>query len=148
MDKLSDQTIQSVWQRVQQKPQSPALPELPSLLTGLRQEAVLYTLLLKQTNHTGLKPLLKQVNSHIASVKGMCLLSGAEVQHFVPPQPRQENWETAMRRAYTNALGRLTEYEKRTSDASFGPVFCILAEETKAALRIITTLCGSKWVKL
>ena len=144
MDKLSDQTIQSVWQRVQQKPQSPALPELPSLLTGLRQEAVLYTLLLKQTNHTGLKPLLKQVNSHIASVKGMCLLSGAEVQHFVPPQPRQENWETAMRRAYTNARGRLTEYEKRTSDASFGPVFCILAEETKAALRIITTLCGSK----
>lgn len=144
MDKLSDQTIQSVWQRVQQKPQSPALPELPSLLTGLRQEAVLYTLLLKQTNHTGLKPLLKQVNSHIASVKGMCLLSGAEVQHFVPPQPRQENWETAMRRAYANALGRLTEYEKRTSDASFGPVFCILAEETKAALRIITTLCGSK----
>jgi hypothetical protein len=144
MDKPSDQTIQSVWQRVQQKPQSPAPPELPPLLTGLRQEAVLYTLLLNRTNHTGLKPLLKQVNSHIASVKGMCLLSGAEIQHFVPPQPRQENWETAMRRAYNNALGRLTEYEKRTSDASFGPVFSILAEETKSALRTITTLCGSK----
>ena len=91
-----------------------------------------------------LKPLLKQVNTHIASVKGMCLLSGAEIQHFLPPQPRQENWETAMRRAYTNALGRLTEYEKRTSDASFGPVFSILAYETKSALRTITTLCGSK----
>lgn len=144
MDKLNDQTIQSVWQRVQQKPLPPEQPGLPILLTGLRQEAVLYALLLKQTNHTGLKPLLKQVNSHIASVKGMCLLSGAEIQHFIPPQPRQENWETAMRRAYNNALGRLTEYEKRTSDASFGPVFCILAEETKAALRTITTLCGSK----
>lgn len=144
MDKLSDQTIQSVWQRVQQKPQQPPQSELPILLTGLRQEAILYTLLLKQTNHTGLKPLLKQVNNHIASVKGMCLLSGAEIQHFIPPQPRQENWETAMRRAYTNALGRLTEYEKRTSDASFGPVFCILAEETKITLRAIATLCGSK----
>ena len=144
MDKPSDQTIQSVCQRVQQKPQSPAPPELPPLLTGLRQEAVLYTLLLNRTNHTGLKPLLKQINSHIACVKGMCLLSGAEIQHFMPPQPRQENWETAMRRAYTNALGRLTEYEKRTSDASFGPVFSILAEEAKSALRTITTLCGSK----
>lgn len=144
MDKLSDQTIQSVWQRVQQKPQQPQQPELPSLLTGLRQEAVLYTLLLNKTNHSGLRPLLKQVNSHIASVKGMCILSGAEIQHFIPPQPRQEPWETAMRRAYTNALGRLTEYEKRTSDSSFGPVFCILAEETKSALRTLTTLCGSK----
>ena len=144
MDKLSDQTIHSVWQRVQQKPQPPEQLELPTLLTGLRQEAVLYTLLLNKTNHTGLKPLLKQVNSHIASVKGMCLLSGAEIQHFIPPQPRQENWETAMRRAYTNALGRLTEYEKRTSDASFGPVFRILADETKMTLRTITTLSGSK----
>ena len=144
MDKLSDQTIQSVWQRVQQKPQPPEQLELPTLLTGLRQEAVLYTLLLNKTNHTGLKPLLKQVNSHIASVKGMCLLSGAEIQHFIPPQPRQENWETAMRRAYTNALGRLTEYEKRTSDASFGPVFRTLADETKMTLRTITILSGSK----
>ena len=144
MDKLSDQTIHSVWQRVQQKPQPPEQLELPTLLTGLRQEAVLYTLLLNKTNHTGLKPLLKQINSHIASVKGMCLLSGAEIQHFIPPQPRQENWETAMRRAYTNALGRLTEYEKRTSDASFGPVFRILADETKMTLRTITILSGSK----
>ena len=98
MDQLSDQTIHSVWQRIQQKPQPPEPPELPNLLTGLRQEAVLYTLLLNKTKNTGLKPLLKQVNSHIASVKGMCLLSGAEIQHFIPPQPRQENWETAMRR--------------------------------------------------
>ena len=144
MDQLSDQTIHSVWQRVQQKPQPPEPPELPNLLTGLRQEAVLYTLLLNKTKNTGLKPLLKQVNSHIASVKGMCLLSGAEIQHFIPPQPRQENWETAMRRAYTNTLGRLTECEKRMNDASFGPVFSILAEETKASLRTITILCGSK----
>lgn len=144
MDKPNDQTIQSVWQRVQQKPTPPETPELAILLTGLRQEAVLYTLLLSKTNHTGLKPLLKQVNSHIACVKGMCLLSGSEIQHFIPPQPRQENWETAMRRAYTNALGRLTEYEKRTSDANFGPVFLILAQETRSTLRTLTTLCGSK----
>ena len=142
MENLDNGTIRQVWERVQQKPQSQEAPELASLLTGLRQEAALYALLIKRSNRAGFQPLLKQVNSHIACIKGICILSGANAENFTPAPLRQEPVLAMLRRAYANALGRLTEYEKRTCDAAFGPVFHILAQETKHTLYTLTKLCG------
>lgn len=142
MENLDSQTIQQVWQRVQQKPQPPNTPELLSVLAGLRQEAALYALLLKRTNRTGFQPLLKQANRHIASIKGMMILAGQNPQDTPAPPSKQEPVNALLRHAYTNTLGRLTEYEKRTSDAAFGPVFQVLATETRNSLRTLTEICG------
>jgi hypothetical protein len=142
MENPDKQVISRVWQRVQAKPQSPETPDLLPLLTGLRQEAALYNALLKSTKGNIYQTLLKQVNSHIACITGMIRLADLSAEKYASPLPGQETMLSMHRRAYRNALGRLTEYEKRTSDPTFGPVFHILAAETRSALRTLTELAA------
>jgi hypothetical protein len=140
MEILNHQTIHDVWQRVQQKPAPADTPDWTPLIIGLRQEASILNALYKRTSRTAVQPLIKQVASHIACIKGMMNLSGQRPQDTPLPHIKNEPTSALLRRGYTNMLSRLTEYEKRTSDAAFGPVFHILAAETRSALRTLTEL--------
>lgn len=142
MEIPDNQVVSRVWQRVQQKPHSPEIPNLTPLLTTLRQETTLYQTLFKLTKNTVYQTLWKQVNSHFACAKGMLRLAGMPEEAFTPLQPRRQPLDAMLREAYRCALGRLTEYEKYTSDSTFGPVFHVLANETKTALRTLSELCG------
>ena len=140
MENLNHQTIHDVWQRVQQKPTPADSPDLMPLIIGLQQEASILNALYKRTNRTAVQQLIKKVASHIACIKGMMNLSGQRPQDTPLPHAKNEPTSALLRRGYTNMLGRLTEYEKRTSDAAFGPVFHTLAAETRSALRTLTEL--------
>lgn len=142
MEIPDNQVVSRVWQRVQQKPISPEIPNLAPLLTALRQEAALYQTLFKLAKNSVYQTLLKQVNSHFACVRGMLRLTGMSEEDFIPSPPRRQPLDVMLREAYRSALGRLTEYEKSTSDSTFGPVFHVLAGETKTALRTLCELCG------
>jgi hypothetical protein len=142
MEILNHQTIHDVWQRVQQKPAPADTPDWMPLIIGLRQEASILNALYKRTSRTAVQPLIKQVASHIACIKGMMNLSGQRPQDTPLPHIKNEPTSALLRRGYTNMLSRLTEYEKRTSDAAFGPVFHILAAETRSALRTLTELAA------
>jgi hypothetical protein len=142
MEKLDKQMVHQVWQRVQQ-PSENKLPDLLPVLSGLRQEAALYTQMIKTRKTTNLQPLLNQVTSHIACVKGMMVINGVHAEQFSPPPPHLESIQASLCRAYVNALGRLTEYESRTLDSSFGAVFRVLAAETRNALRTLTQIIGN-----
>ncbi len=143
MEELNQQTIHDVWQRVQRKPTPGDSPDLMPLIAGLRQEASILSALYKRTNRAAIQPLIKQVASHISCIKGMMNLSGQRPQAPPLPQPKNEPTSALLRRGYTHILGRLTEYEKRTSDAAFGPVFHTLAAETRSTLRTLTDLAAS-----
>lgn len=143
MEIPDNQVVNRVWQRVQQKPTSPEIPNLAPLLTALRQEAARYQTLFKLTKNSVYQTLLKQVNSQFSCVRGMLRLTGMSEEDFIPSPPHRQPLDAMLRGAYGSALGRLTEYEKYTSDSTFGPVFHVLAGETKSTLRTLCELFGA-----
>ena len=130
MEIPDNQVVNRVWQRVQQKPTSTEIPNLAPLLTKLTKNTVYQT-------------LLKQVNSQFSCVRGMLRLTGMSEEDFIPSPPHRQPLDAMLRGAYGSALGRLTEYEKHTSDSTFGPVFHVLANETKSTLRTLSELFGA-----
>jgi hypothetical protein len=112
------------------------------MLSGLQQEAALYALLLRRTERSGFRRILHQIARHTACIKGMYLLSGSSPEAYSPSPPKPAATAALLRRAYGLTLARLTAFEAHAGDSGFGPVFRLLAEETRHSLRLLTEVCG------
>lgn len=139
-----------VWQRVQatQQPQQPPQPDmagLPGLIAEEMQDAALYLQLSKRMGQKEaqiLRRLAEEERSHAACLKGIyTLITGEQIAPRVAPSPNDSS-ERILRRCYGREMRCLAQYEARTADPEYGPVFARLAAQEREHCMAVLELLG------
>ena len=132
-----------VWQRVQ--PTQPEAAGLPALIAGELEDSATYQHLAK---HIGgkegqtLHRLAETEQSHAACLKGIyTLMTGEPINPRIPPL-RSEPVERTLRRCYGREMRCLAQYEARSSDPEYGPVFARLAAKEREHCMAVLELIG------
>lgn len=141
-----------VWQRVQGKAPAPEPPGqgLPALMAEVWRDAAAYLYLSRRfpgKDGVLLRRLAEENQSQAACLRGIhAMVTGARPVNHTPP-PTQEPAETLLRRCYGRELRRFHEYEARSADPDFGPVFTRLAAQTREhCTRVLELLGGFKGI--
>ena len=135
-----------VWQRVQgaQQPQ-PEMEGLPALLAEEQQDAAVYLHLAKRMGPREsqiLRRLSEEEQSHGACLKGIyTLITGQQIAPQIPPM-HQEPAERILRRCYGREMRCLAQYEARSADPEYGPVFAKLAAQEREHCMAVLELIG------
>ncbi len=135
-----------VWQRVQgTHTDNRHHTDLPALIAEELQDAAIYQQL---AHRLGPKeaPLLRRLadedRAHAACLKGIFNLVTGEKNGFRTPPTPQETPEISLRRCYGQEMRCLAQYEERSADPEYGPVFSRLAAQEKEHCRIVLELLG------
>lgn len=145
MDSYDSAKANRVWQRVQgARPQFDGTT-LPDLITGEWQDAATYLQLSRRMppkESQVLRRLFEEEQAHAACLKGIYTLTTGHrpTQKAAPPQ--QEPVEQILRKCYGREMRCLAEYESRSSDPEYGPVFSRLAAQEREHCRIVLELIG------
>ena len=119
-----------VWQRVQAS--QPEAEGLPALIAGELEDAATYIQLARRLGSKEgqvLRQLAAAEQSHAACLKGIyTLMTGEPINPRIPPL-RQE-------------MRCLAQYEARTSDPEYGPVFARLAAQEREHCMTVLELIG------
>ncbi len=132
-----------VWQRVQAS--QPEAEGLPALIAGELEDAATYIQLARRLGSKEgqvLRQLAATEQSHAACLKGIyTLMTGEPINPRIPPL-RQEPAERTLRRCYGKEMRCLAQYEARTSDPEYGPVFARLAAQEREHCMTVLELIG------
>ena len=132
-----------VWQRVQAS--QPEAEGLPALIAGEMEDAATYIQLARRLGGKEgqtLRQLASAEQSHTACLKGIyTLMTGEPINPRIPPL-RQEPAERTLRRCYGKEMRCLAQYEARTSDPEYGPVFARLAAQEREHCMTVLELIG------
>lgn len=125
------QKAAQIWQRVRGAECQTSPPQgLNTLLMQTAAEADAYQKLSMRftgSDRTILHKMAREAASHTACLKGICsLVRGAPPAVQTPPST-PESPEITLRKYYRIALQSLGEFETRSSDAEYGPVFAQMA---------------------
>lgn len=137
-----------VWQRVQGKAPAPEPPGqgLPALMAEIWQDAAAYLYLSRRfQGHDSalLRRLAEEAQSQVACLRGVhAMVTGTRPVTHTPP-PAREPAEGLLRRCYGRELRRFHEFEARSADPGFGPVFARLAAQTREHCGSLLELLGS-----
>lgn len=146
MEKYDAAKATRVWQRVQgNQPGNEPLTGLPALIAEELQDAAVYQQLARRMGPKD-APLLRRLHeedhAHAACLKGIYnLVTGETTNPRTPPVP-QEPPERSLRRCYGREMRCLAQYEARSSDPEYGPVFARLATQEQEHCRIVLELLG------
>lgn len=135
-----------VWQRVQASQQSqPDAQGLPALISEELEDAATYAQLAKRLGGRDgqtLRRLAENEHSHAACLKGIyTLMTGEPINPKIPPT-RQEPAERTLRRCYGREMRCLAQYEARSGDPEYGPVFSRLAAREREHCMTVLELLG------
>jgi len=150
MESIDLKKAAAVWQRVQGHTQ-PVQPDIDpqSLLPIIAEEwidATTYLSLsrrLRGKESALLRKMAEQEQSHAACLKGLYVLLSGEHPHFRTPPASAEPVEQLLRRCYGREMHCLAQYENRSDDPRYGPVFVKLAQQEREHCRHILALLGS-----
>lgn len=133
-----------VWQRVQ----SSGMPKEQGLLPMIAQEwtdAATYLQLSRRfqgKDSAALRKMYEEEQAHTACLKGIyTLITGIRPTVKAVP-PGDQDPETILRRCYGREMQCLADYEARSEDPEYGPVFARLAEQEREHCRVILELIG------
>jgi len=152
MKPYDPQTAARVWQRVQgHNTQTPVeSPNPESGLLGLILEEWISASTYLQLSRTlspregaVLQRLFREEQTHAACLKGIYTLVTGEKPLMKTPALPKEPPELTLRKCYVREMQSLKEYEARSSDAEYGPVFSRLAEQEREHCRAVLELLGS-----
>ena len=135
-----------VWQRVQTSLQpQPDTQGLSALIAEELEDAATYAQLAKQfggKDRQTLRRLAETEYSHAACLKGIyTLMTGEPINPKIPPL-RQEPADRTLRRCYGREMRCLAQYEGRSSDPEYGPVFARLAAKEQEHCMTVLELLG------
>lgn len=142
-----DQTkAREVWQRVKAPAESGQNAQsLLGLIAGEGEDAATYLALSRRfqgREAAMLRRLYEEEQTHTACLKGIyALMTGEKADIRVPP-PQVEQPENTLRRCYGWEMKCLAEYEARSADREFGPVFSRLASQEREHCRMVLELIG------
>ena len=135
-----------VWQRVQgvQSPQQDT-NGLPALISEELEDAATYIQLARRLGGKDgqtLRQLAAAEQSHAACLKGIyTLVTGEPINPKIPPL-RQEPADRTLRRCYGREMRCLAQYEARSADPEYGPVFVHLAAQEREHCMAVLELIG------
>lgn len=135
-----------VWQRVQGETQLPDSAKLLALIAGEWQDAATYLYLSKRVPKKEgaiLHRLFEQEQAHAACLKGIYTLMTGERPMIRTMPPSQEPPTQTLRKCYGREMRCLAEYEARSTDPEYGPVFVRLATQEREHCRTVLELIGS-----
>ena len=135
-----------VWQRVQSsQPNQPDIQGLSALIAEELEDAATYAQLAKRfggKEGQTFRQLADTEYSHAACLKGIyALMTGEPINPVIPPL-RQEPAERTLRRCYGREMRCLAQYECRSSDPEYGPVFARLAAKEREHCMTVLELLG------
>ena len=136
-----------VWQRVQKAPDTaPDAAQLMSLIAQEWTDAATYLALSRRTQGRPsalLHRLYEEEQAHMACLKGIyTLLTGSRpTTHSV--QPTNEPIGLVLRRCYGREMQCLAQYEARSADPEYGPIFARLAAQEREHCRLVLEILGS-----
>ena len=143
MNKIDQQKAARVWQRVQ-APQ-PEAAGLPALIAGELEDSATYLQLARRIGGKEgqvLRRLAEAEGSHAACLQGIyTLMTGEPINPKIPPM-RSEPAERILRRCYGREMRCLAQYEARSSDPEYGPVFARLAAKEREHCMAVLELIG------
>ena len=135
-----------VWQRVQGNPTSPETTTgLPALIAEELQDAAVYLQLSRRMGSKEaqlLRRLYEEDLSHAACLKGIYNLITGEKSAVRTPPVCQESPELSLRRCYGREMRCLAQYETRSTDPEYGPVFSRMAAQEKEHCSMVLELLG------
>ena len=145
MNTIDPQKASRVWQRVQGVNQ-PSDRELLTMIAREWTDAATYLQLTRQftgKDSTKLRRLYEEEQAHTACLKGIyTLITGTrpnvKVLPIAGPDP-----EAILRRLYGRQMQGLAEYEAKSSDPEYGPVFARLADQERDHCRTILEIIGN-----
>lgn len=135
-----------VWQRVQgAKPVVQESEGIPALIAGELEDAATYLYLAKRMGPKDgqiLRRLSEEEQSHGSCLKGIYRLMTGEQSSPVIPPVRQQPAEQILRRCYGKEMRCLAQYEARSADPEYGPVFARLAAQEREHCMAVLELIG------
>lgn len=146
MEVFDQAKAKQVWQRVQTPvPGEPDAQPLLGLIAGEWEDASTYLALSRKfqgREAAMLRRLYEEEQTHAACLKGIyALMTGEKAAIRVPP-PQVEQPENTLRRCYGREMKCLAEYEARSADREYGPVFSRLASQEREHCRMVLELIG------
>ena len=145
MNTIDPQKASRVWQRVQGVNQ-PSDRELLTMIAREWTDAATYLQLSRQLQgkeSAKLRRLYDEEQAHTACLKGIyTLITGTRPTVKAIPLPGQDP-EALLRRLYGRQMQGLAEYEAKSSDPEYGPVFARLADQERDHCRTILEIIGN-----
>ena len=135
-----------VWQRVQGQPDINAPGQgLQGLIAEEWLDATTYLHLSRRfqgKESAVLRQMFEDEQSHASCLRGIySLITGSRPAIHSAPAP-QGDPEAILRRCYGREMRSLAEYEKRTNDPEYGPVFARLAQQEREHCKAVLELLG------
>lgn len=147
METYDPEKAARVWQRVRATaPAEPDSGNLLALIAGEWADAATYLYLSRGRQGkeaAALRRLFEEEQAHAACLKGIYTLTTGQKPVIRTPPPVQEPIEVTLRRCYGREMRSLAEYEARSADPEYGPVFARLAAQEREHCRIVLELIGS-----
>ena len=142
MNRIDPQKEARVWERVKGAQMESSSPEAG--IQNLLASAYLQIARQMSSREAAiLQRLAREEQTHAACLKGIfALITGERPAVQAVPPPREAP-ALALRRCYGAEMRSLKEYESRSQDPEYGPVFARLAEQEREHCRTVLELLGS-----
>ena len=146
METIDPQKAARVWQRVRgEQPQGQDIAALSAMIAGEWADAAVYLQLSRSfsgKDAAALRRLFEEEQAHTACLKGIfTLITGT--RPTIPAQPpAPAPTEATLRRCYGREMRCLTQYEAKSGDPEYGPVFSRLADQEREHCRILLEIIG------
>ena len=144
MNTIDPQKAAQVWQRVRGNQLSDR--ELTAMISNAWTTAATYLKLSRQlqgNQSAVLRRLYDGQQAHVACLKGIyTLITGTRPAVKALPLSGQDP-EAILRRCYGRQMQALADYEAKSEDTEYGPVFARLADREKDNCRTLLELIGN-----
>lgn len=136
-----------VWQRVQGEAATNPTQGLSGLIAEEWADAATYLALSRRVQGNAaaiLRKIGQEEQAHMACLKGIYTLQGTGRPDIPsPPPPDKAPIATILRRCYGREMRCLAQYEARSSDPDYGPIFARMVQQEREHCRQILELLGS-----
>ena len=145
MNTIDPQKAAQVWQRVRGNARL-SDRELITLISNAWTTGATYLKLSRQMQgkeNAALRHLYGEQLAHVACLKGIyTLITGTRPSVKAAPLPYQDP-EAILRRCYGRQMQALADYESKSEDPEYGPVFARLADRERDHCRTLLELIGN-----
>ena len=151
MNTYDPQKAARVWQRVQnqakaeEREQSDTQGSIRGMIMEERMSAAVYLQLSRQLpsrEASVMQRLCREEQTHASCLRGIYTLITGETPVVKSPALVQEKPELTLRRCYAREMRTLKEYEARSEDPDYGPVFARLADQEREHCRAVLEVIG------
>lgn len=146
METYDTEKAARVWQRVQGKAETtPTVPGLQALIAQAWLAATTYLHLSRRfqgKESAALRRMAEEEQAQAACLRGIYAMTTGSRPTIRSVTPTQDGPEAVLRDCYSRERRRLAEFEKRSTDPEYGPVFDRMAQQARDHCRTLLELLG------